>query len=137
MFQNVKAFFARKASLEVDKTGQPSSELLRIGVAALLFEVLCSDGKQLHIEVKTLRDALSKAFDLSEEESELIALIASQDPARRRIPEYLEAIREHFSVDQRKEILKLAEKIIFVDGELDMSEAVTRDLLAFQLGLSE
>jgi uncharacterized tellurite resistance protein B-like protein len=136
MFTNLKNFFLGSGSLEYDAQGVVSDTQLKIAVAALLVEVLQTDGQSHALEIEKVHKILSRSFDITEEAAEIIALLASDRSAGSRIPEYLKLVREKFSVAQRKEIIKDVEKIALIDGELSGGEALSADLMAMHLGVT-
>ncbi|MCB0330051.1 MAG: TerB family tellurite resistance protein [Bdellovibrionales bacterium] len=135
MFQNLRDFFKGQSSLEITKDGILADEHLQLAVAAVLYEVMTADDMPLAEEGEKIHKLLMKKFGLDDSKADILSLLAMETSTRERLPEFIAAIRENFSEDQRREVLRLAKEVALVDGEIDLGEAVTADVLAHKLGL--
>ena len=135
MFENLQEFFLGGTTLSIQDGGEPTDETMQVAVAALLYQVVAADDGILSQESRALHDMLVEKFKVSEEHANFLMMIATERSVNAQIPKFLEAVNEHFSEDQRREVLRLAEELALVDGRIDLGEAVTRDILANKLGV--
>lgn len=136
MLDELKHFFTGYGPLELDKHGQPSDQALKIATAAVLWEASLADDFLGDLEVSKLTAALKGAFNISEEEVQVVSAICQRGVTKDKLDKYINMMVEHYDEKQREKIIELASVIVKADNELDLSEAIVCDLLRKRLKLA-
>ncbi len=96
---------------------------LHIATCALFVELANSDDEFSEEEKKLIYNLMKAEFSLSEEElNELFELAENKIKHNVSIYEYTQIINNHFSKQEKYEILKNLWKLVFIDGSLDAHE---------------
>jgi len=105
-------------------------ERIQVATCALLLEMAHAD-KSLHeLEEQVVKDILTEKFDLSSESVAELAEYAQQERAESvDLFRFARVINEHFSIDEKHEVMEALWRIVYADGVLDKHE----DALARQL----
>jgi uncharacterized tellurite resistance protein B-like protein len=121
MLRNLKQFFDRHIL-----AGSAASEphhALRVATAALLFEVMRTDGELKDAERQAVTQAIRARFDLSPEET--AALLHLAEAEARQATDYYQftaLINAHFNADQKAQIIEYMWEVAYADRELDRFE---------------
>lgn len=105
-------------------------ERIQVATCALLLEMAHAD-KSLHeLEEQIAHDILAEKFDLSPESVKELAEYAQQERAESvDLFRFARVINEHFTIDEKHEVMEALWRIVYADGVLDKHE----DALARQL----
>ena len=122
MFDSIRKLFA--AQLADVAGGTASAEHgYKLATAALLLEVTRADHEVSSAETAAVRNALSRAFKLSEAElSELIKLAEAEHDAAVCLYSFTRTINESLDERQKSRIVELLWMVAYADGELDSHE---------------
>lgn len=91
----------------------------RVAAAALLIHVMGADGVRSKDEQVRLKEALSRAYDLSG--SELKALMKAGEEAEAEAVDlyiFTSVLKRHLDEDARAEFIRLMWEVVFADGEM-------------------
>ncbi len=105
-------------------------ERIQVATCALLLEMAHAD-KSLHeLEEQVVHDLLAEKFDLSPEAVAELAEYAQQERAESvDLFRFARVINEHFTIEEKHEVMEALWRIVYADGVLDKHE----DALARQL----
>lgn len=137
MFDKISDFLDGAATLEVDKSGEPTSKDLIVSIVALLLNMGHSDHSFADEEFKAIISSLNSHFDLSDQEAGHMVDIA--DILRRekqKAGEVIRIIREGYSPQQREQILTILWKVVLADGRVEDFEVKYASTVRDQLGLT-
>lgn len=132
MLTKISTFFQSLANDLTEKSpGQNSAEVtIEVACAVLLCEVMRADGHFDQQEQAKLALLLVEQFDLNEDEVKQIidqALIQSEQATD--FYSYTSKINEHFTVEQRINVVKQLWNMAYADGELaSIEEHVIRKI---------
>lgn len=103
---------------------------IQVATCALLMEMAHAD-KSLHdLEEQVVRDMLADKFDLSEDVvAELVEYAHQEREESVDLFRFARVINEHFSIEEKHEVMEALWRIVYADGVLDKHE----DALARQL----
>lgn len=116
--------------------GEPTpasrQDRIQLAVAVLLVEMAHADKFFEPLERKLIHDQLRQKFSLSREAAE--ELIEAAEAARHEsfdLHQFTRLINDHFSRDEKLEVMETLWRIVYADGELDKYEdAMARQLTA-------
>ncbi len=98
-------------------------ERIQIATSVVLLEVAKSDDEFSRLEKTTLSAILKKRFDLPDEAiPELLEISKKSREESVDLWEFTNLINEHYSRDEKKEILEAAWRVVYADDKLDMYE---------------
>jgi uncharacterized tellurite resistance protein B-like protein len=105
-------------------------ERIQVATCALLLEMAHAD-KSLHsLEEQIVHDIVAEKFDLSTEAVQELAEYAQQERAESvDLFRFARVINEHFTIEEKHEVMEALWRIVYADGVLDKHE----DALARQL----
>ena len=135
MLDELLHFFTGYGPLEIDKTGKPSDEALKVATASLLWETCLADNELEEFEVNKLTEIMRTAFNISEKEVEVISAMCAAENSKEKIDEFVGLLKEHFDDVQREKIVQMAAEISNADHDLEMPEGLVCDLLRKRLAL--
>ena len=119
MLDAIKAFF----DTHIATAEQPKEASDQIAVAALLVEVMLSDGVISPPEEQTLQTFLQNFLKLNESHATtLIDLAKGASDDSHDLYQFTRLINNHFSYDKRCELIKGLWKIAYADHKLDQYE---------------
>ena len=112
------------AAGETSKTDSSSSQhSLQLATAALLIEMTRADFKVEESERRMVGEAISKAFDLTPEETaELVRLAEEESRQSVSIYDFTRLVDRGFSFEQKKHIVELLWRVALSDAELEKHE---------------
>lgn len=136
MFSVLKKYFV---SSEKDSRA-PEVKLrdkILIATCVLMLEIAKSDDEFAPVEMKTIRRILETELEIPENSVEEILTIAEKDrTGSTDIFEYTHLINQHFSREEKIQMVERFWKIIFADGSFDQFEDYMVHKLADLLRLS-
>jgi uncharacterized tellurite resistance protein B-like protein len=124
MISKIKTFFQDQV-LSPDSEGQPSASLKSIhkASAALMVEVMLSDGRLSRQEEEAIKALLTSEFDLTATECDELFYLAQEEVKDSiSLYEFTGQVNLHFSADEKFELIKHMWHIAFIDNELDKYE---------------
>ncbi|MDH5544110.1 MAG: TerB family tellurite resistance protein [Gammaproteobacteria bacterium] len=122
MLSKLKRFFEDNISFEGGSGSDPAHRI-QLATAALLVEVMNSDDEEHPIEQQTMHRALSELFLLSETEANtLLALAAEEATDAIDYHQFTRLINDHYSYEQKVQIIELLWKVAYADNTLDAYE---------------
>lgn len=101
-------------------TDMPEEEAMRLAASALLVETAIMDGHFDETERATIQRLLSARFSIEPETA--AALIAEAEQAvgeSHQLFRFTKAINDHFTPDQRVELMEMLWEVAYADGVLD------------------
>ena len=120
MLARIKQFF--DTSLQVEQPGN-ADNALQLAAAALLIEVSRADQLQDESEQLAINDLLQKTFNLETEDlSQLVALAEMEAQQATSLYQFTSLIREHYTPEQRFELVKMLWQIAIADGNISKYE---------------
>ncbi|MDF1832652.1 MAG: TerB family tellurite resistance protein [Porticoccaceae bacterium] len=124
MISKIKTFFQEKVlNPESEGMSHTPDKNIHKASAALMVEVMLSDGQLDDKEKEGIKALLTSAFDLSSAEcDELICLAQAEVKDSISLYEFTGQVNLHFSADEKFELIKQMWHIAFIDNELDKYE---------------
>lgn len=120
MLKRLQAFFTEQLSPHNDSSDE---HRLQLASAALLIELSKADFKQGDSELETIRSLLAKEHDVSEAEiEELMALAEEQFEEDNAYHPYTSLINEHYTPEQKVQLLETLWQVAIADGEISKYE---------------
>ena len=113
-----------------DDGSGPSQRGLQLATAALLFEMLRADAEEHPKERRTLEQALQTRFDLNRAETRELAALADREASdATSLYQFTGLINQHFSPEQKVQVIEMLWQVAFADGRLDpYEEALVRKI---------
>lgn len=109
-------------SFNVNKAESPTINIDH-ATAALLVEVMAADHEWDDVESGAIKSILIKQFSLSDEEAESLLSESTQNQQDANdLYQFTKVITEHFSHEQRYDMLVNLWKVAFADGQIDRYE---------------
>lgn len=118
MFERILSFLKDLPAGD-DASRQLNADDPRVAAAALLIHVMAADGERSGEEQARLKEALSRAYDLTG--SDLQALMKAGEEAEADAVDlytFTSVLKRHLDEDARAEFIGLMWEIVFADGEL-------------------
>lgn len=136
MLDSLKRLFEDRTT-SAPRSGEEGERDLRLATAALLFEVVRSDGTVHDSERAVMRTAVQSTFDLSPAEIDELVRAAESASARAvSLYEFTQVLQGALSADERKRIVELLWLVAFADSRKDALEEHTIRKVAGLLGVS-
>ncbi len=121
MLDAIKSFFA--ARIAPADQSQPTARELHLAAAALLLEVSRADFNIQDEELKIVAEALKSQFGSSDRDAqELLELALACDEDTVSMHPFLRLINEHFTVEQKAQIIEGLWRVAYADRRLDKYE---------------
>ncbi len=123
---------AKLLSSEPISDADQEHERIQVATCALLLEMAHAD-KSLHeLEEQVVHDILADKFDLSAESVAELSEYAQQERAESvDLFRFARVINEHFTIEEKHEVMEALWRIVYADGVLDKHEdALARQLTA-------
>ncbi|MCG8671646.1 MAG: TerB family tellurite resistance protein [Pseudomonadales bacterium] len=122
MIDKLKAFFTECLAPE-DEPKHPLEKRLQLATAALLLEMVNADYEVLEVEQASMIEALKQGYKLSDEDiQELIQLSQSEQDHNNSLYPFTRLINEHYSEQQKREVIRLMWRVALADGHIDKHE---------------
>ena len=124
MISKIKTFFKNQVlSHEADDKAVKPANAIKMASAALMVEVMVSDGQLEREEQEGIKTLLTTTFDLSLAEcEELFSLAQNEVKDSTSLYEFTGQVNLHFSADDKFELIKHMWHVAFIDNELDKYE---------------
>ena len=136
LLDKVKAFLEERRSLAKDRTGAPTDIELQAATTILLIEAAYGDTEYIWREHRTIVKGLEREFGLGRAEiRDLLGRANEIRPPVVKLADVTDVIRDRFSAEQRKEVLRLVWRVIEADGTVEEWEEAFADHIAKAVGL--
>ena len=123
MFTKLKAFFHEQISPAQNENGQTQEHALQLATAALLIEIMHADFKVQDEERQAVSTAIQTAFQLTEEETQLLITLAEEEVDQATdMFQFATLINKEFSRERKILILEHLWTVAFADMELEKYE---------------
>ncbi len=121
MLNRFKEFFRLNIAPHADTAG--AHDGIRLASAALLVEIMVTDGQAVDKEESRIKTLLRTSFDLSSAESEELFELAQLEVAEATsLYQFTQLVNQHFSASQKLDLLKQLWLVALSDGVLDKYE---------------
>ncbi len=123
MFTKLKEFFHDQIAPAPNENGQTQEHALQLATAALLIEIMHADFKVQDEERQAVSTAIQTAFQLTEEETQLLITLAEAEvnPATDMF-QFATLINKEFSRERKILMLEHLWMVAFADMELEKYE---------------
>lgn len=119
MFNVIKSLFTGQTSQEPKQKKHDIS----LAVTAMMIEIMRIDGKLESTERQVIFRAIEKRFNLTHEEVETLITEATQAQSKSTdLHQFTSRINQHFSTEERIDILKELWQVAMADGHIDPYE---------------
>lgn len=123
MLQKIKRFFEHNLIANANSAVHDSEHSIRLAMASLMVEVAESDYHDAPEEREAVLDIVRNSFDLSKTETDEIVDLARQEHADSiDYFQFTSLINQHYSAEQRIELIEKLWLIAFADNKLDKHE---------------
>ena len=124
MINRIKALLASKDHPPVPEAGCHSHDELQLAAAALLVEAATLDGHYGETEQVAIDKLLREKFALKDEEARsLHNLAVTEQSEASQLLGFTRAIKDHYSLEERIELIEMVWEVVYADGELHNYEA--------------
>jgi uncharacterized tellurite resistance protein B-like protein len=138
LLDRVKEFLQRRTELARDRTGAESDLELQAATTILLIEAAYGDTEYVWREHRAIVNGLERDFGLSRKEiSALLGRANEIRPPVVTLADVTSVIRDRFTPEQRKEVVRLVWRVVEADGVVEEWEGAFADHVARAVGLSE
>ena len=137
MLDIVKRFFSKTESETAKNVDQATEHDVRVAACALFVEMARIDEKFTEAEMDTILSIVQDRYGLSREHAD--ALVAEADKELDKsvdLWQFARLINEHYSPDEKIEIIEILWQMVFVDGKMDRYEHYLMNKLKNLLRLS-
>jgi uncharacterized tellurite resistance protein B-like protein len=108
----------------------------KLCAAAIFCEIVMADGRVTVGEQERVRDLLLVRFGLNDAEADALFKIGRQATAdSSRLPRMTASVRDHFSIEERVELLEMLFDVTHADGEQSGQEIEIAELAGTAIGL--
>jgi len=123
MLRNIKQFFDRNILSAGQEQGENARHSLRVATAALLYEVMRTDGELKDVERHAVNAAIQSRFDLTAEETaSLLRLAEAEAGEATDYYQFTALINRHFSPEQKVQVVENLWQVAAADLEIDRFE---------------
>ena len=137
MLDFVKGFFM-KPTADSQKKGQTEAHKVQIATCALFLEMGRIDDKFTDEEMETILSILKDTYHLSGEHADHLIKEAEEGLNKSvDLWQFATLINEHYTIEEKLEVIELLWKIVFVDGKMDKYEDYLMHKLTRLLRLSD
>ncbi len=138
MFEKVMDFFKGEATLDVDSSGDATSEDMQIATGVLLLEMAGSDKDYDPEEVHTVFRTMEREFKIDQDEAlRLLELADKLRGQQEKIDRFISTLNDNFSDEQRVLVLSMVWQVVMADGKVDKFEKRFAKQVQTRLKLSE
>ena len=120
MIGRLKTLLRQLEQDATDGSTAPDEESMRLAASALLVETAIMDGHFDDAERATIQKLLGARFSL--EAAEAASLVAEAEQAvgeSHQLFRFTKAINDHFSLEQRVELMEMLWEVAYADGVID------------------
>jgi uncharacterized tellurite resistance protein B-like protein len=123
MFRDIKQFFDRHILSAGKGRGAETQHALRVATAALLYEVMRTDGELKDVERHAVEAAIRSSFDLTAGETgELLRLAEVEAREATDYFQFATLIDRHFNPEQKTQVVENLWRVAAADLEIDRFE---------------
>ena len=123
MLQNLKQYFNRHILPASGEQGKSADHALQVATAALLFEVMRTDGEIKEIERHATIAAIQMNFELTADEtSTLLHLAEAEAEQATDYHQFTALINKHFTLAQKEQMIEYMWQVASADLEIDRFE---------------
>ncbi len=123
MLQNLKQFFDRHILPAGREQGSSAEHGLQVATAALLFEVMRTDGELKEVERHAMTAAIQARFELTAEETATLLRLAETEAEQATdYYQFTALINKHFTTAQKEEVIERMWQVASADHEIDRFE---------------
>ncbi len=123
MLRNLKQFFDRAILPAGKGQGEDTQHALRVATAALLYEVMRTDGELKDSERHAVNAAIKAQFDLTPEETgSLLHLAEAEAGQATDYYQFTALINQHFTPEQKVQVVENLWLVAAADLEIDRFE---------------
>lgn len=123
MLQSIKQFFDQHIRSAGTGQGEGAQHALQIATAALLFEIMRTDGELKEAERHAVTAAIRKRFELTVEETATLLRLAEAEAAQATdYFQFTALINEHFAAEQKEQVVESLWQVASADLEIDRFE---------------
>jgi uncharacterized tellurite resistance protein B-like protein len=126
----------RNDALARDRTGAPADLELQAATTILLIEAAYGDTEYVWLEHRAIVRGLEREFGLGR--GEIQALLGRADEIRPpvvKLADVTDVIRDRYTAEQRREVVRLLWSVIEADGSVEEWEELFADHVAQAVGL--
>lgn len=123
MLHAIKRFFDRNILPTGSAHGEDARHALQVATAALLIEVMRTDGDLKEAEGRAVTAAIRKKFSLTKEETaELLRLAEAEADEATGYFQFTALINRHFTAEQKERVVEYLWEVASADHEIDRFE---------------
>jgi len=123
MIDILKRFFGKGVDGGSRQTEQPSDHDIRVATCALLVEAASIDEAFTTAEMEALLFILEEKYGLSPAYADELIAEAKKELAKSvDLWQFARLINEHYTIEEKIEIMEMLWRIVFVDGKMDKFE---------------
>jgi uncharacterized tellurite resistance protein B-like protein len=123
MLPSIKQFFERRIRAGATGPDRDAHHALKVATAALLFEVMRSDGELKSAEGHAVTTVIQRRFALTPEEtSELLRLAEAEAQQATDYFQFTTLINGHFNPAQKEQVVEYLWQVAVADHEVDRFE---------------
>ena len=137
LLDRAREFLQKRHPLAQDRTGAQTDLELQAATTILLIEAAYGDTEYIWREHRTIVKGLEREFGLGRREIlELLGRANEIRPPVVKLADVTDVIRDRFTKEQRKEVLRLVWRVIEADGAVEEWEEAFADHIGEAVGLS-
>jgi uncharacterized tellurite resistance protein B-like protein len=137
LLDKAREFLQKRHPLAEDRTGAKTDLELQAATTILLIEAAYGDTEYIWREYRTIVKGLEREFGLGKREIlELLGRANEIRPPVVKLADVTDVIRDRFTSEQRKEVLRLVWRVIEADGSVEEWEEAFADHIGEAVGLS-
>lgn len=137
MFQKVFEYFKGDQSLDVDTSGNPTSNDIKIATGVLLLEMAGADDDYAPEEIDAVFRTIESAFKITDKQAlELLEMADTLRSTTSKIDSFVATINQHFSEEQKVQVLAMIWQVIKADKKVDKFEKRFAEQMKNRLQLS-
>jgi uncharacterized tellurite resistance protein B-like protein len=123
MLQTIKQFFDQHIRSAGTAQAESAHHALQVATAALLFEVMRTDGELKEAEGHAVTAAIQRRFELSKDEAaELLRLADAEAKQATDYYQFTALINQHFTAAQKEQVVEYLWEVASADLDIDRFE---------------
>ncbi len=125
MWNSIKSFFFDSEGVAAAGEDAPHDKAeLRMAAAGLLATAAISDGGNAPEEEATIKRLLVDRFEITEDEADGL-FVAAHEKAEQALDifQFTRVLADHFTPEERIEVIEMLWEVVYADGRLDDFEA--------------
>jgi uncharacterized tellurite resistance protein B-like protein len=122
MIERIREFFGKRIAATTG-AGAGADDAIRLATAALLVEVMLTDGTMSAAETARIPELLKQRFDLAPREAEELVELARQEAAEATsLYQFTALVNQHFSAEDKYALVSNLWQVAYADGAIDKYE---------------